>query len=129
MDSFLYIILAIIGFFIFIQIFIRLSVLFKKGKTIDGIKGELGDKIKAGQKLLIYFFSPGCSACKHVTPVIDKIKEERTDIYKVDLSKDMELGQKFGVMGTPATIVIENKKISKYVLGAKSESYLRELLN
>jgi hypothetical protein len=31
-------------------------------------------------------------------------------------------------MGTPATVIVENEKISKYLLGAKSEKYLLELI-
>ena len=40
----------------------------------------------------------------------------------------MSIGRVFGVMGTPATILVENSRIKKYVLGARSESYLRGLI-
>ncbi len=110
------------------QIFMRLVSFKKKGKAITGITGELGRKIKSGSKLLIYFYSPTCSACRSVTPIIDKLKQERTNIFKIDASREMKLAQKFGIMGTPATIVVNNEKITEYILGAKSEKSIRKLL-
>ena len=129
MESILYVILAIVGFIVFMQVFVRLSTYFKKGKEITGISGELGRKITAGEKLLVYFFSPTCGACRNVTPVIDKMKKENSNIFKIDVSQKPEISREFGVMGTPATIVVENKKISQYVLGARSESFIRKLIN
>ena len=129
MDSFLYIILAIVGFIVFMQIFVRLTTYFKKGKEITGISGELGKKIKAGEKLLVYFFSPTCGACRPVTPIIDKMIKENTNVYKIDASQKPDISRGFGVMGTPATIVVENNKISQYILGAKSETFIRKLID
>ena len=40
-----------------------------------------------------------------------------------------EIGRIFGIMGTPATVVVENEKISKYMLGAKSEKSLKDLID
>jgi len=128
LESFLYIILAFVGFIIFMQIFVRVSTYFKKGKEITGIGGELGKKIKAGEKLLVYFFSPSCGACKPITPIIDKLQNENSNIYKIDVSRKPEISRGFGVMGTPATIVVENKKISQYILGAKTESFIKKLI-
>lgn len=129
MDSILYIILAIVGFILFMQIFVRVSTLLKKGKEITGISGELGNKIKASEKLLVYFFSPTCAACKAITPIIDQMKKEKSNIYKIDVSQKPEISRGFGVMGTPATILVENKKISQYILGAKSEAFLRKMVD
>ena len=128
MEEFLYIILAVIGFILFMQIFVRLSTYLKKGKEINGIGGELGKKINAGEKLLVYFFSPSCGACRSVTPVIEKMKNENSNVYKIDVSQKPEISRGFGVMGTPATIVVENRKISQYILGARTESFIRKLI-
>lgn len=129
MESFIYIILALAGFFVFMQVFVRVTSHLKKGKQIKGITGELGQKIQSGQRMLLYFFSPGCGACKTVTPIIDSLKKEHSNIHKIDVSKEPEITQSFGIMGTPATIVVENSKIAQYILGAKSESFLRKLVN
>jgi thioredoxin 1 len=110
------------------QIFVRLSTYLKKGKEITGIGGELGKKINAGEKLLVYFFSPTCGACRPVTPVIEKMKKENSNVYKIDVSQKPEVSRGFGVMGTPATVVVENRKIRQYILGARTESFIRKLI-
>ncbi len=121
--------IGIIGFFVFLQVFTRIVSFFKKGKIITGINGELGRKIKSGSKLLVYFYSPACGACKTVTPIIDKMKLNRSNIFKIDTSREMKIAQQFGIMGTPATIIVENEKISECILGAKSEQFYRKLAN
>lgn len=128
LDSILYIVLTIIGFFVFVQIYFFINSYLKKGKKITPFNGEIGKKVSSGKKLLLYFYSPTCGPCKAMTPVIDKMSKENKDVHKINLSRDMTIGRIFGVMGTPATIVVENSKIKKYVLGARSESYLRGLI-
>jgi thioredoxin 1 len=81
-------VLAIVGFFVFLQVFMRISSYMKRGKTISGIKGELGKKIKAGSKLMVYFYSPACGACKPMTPIIEKLKKEKSNIFKIDVTQN-----------------------------------------
>jgi len=129
MENILYIVLAIVGLFIVMQLYVRLSSLLKKGKTIDGVKGKLGNEIRSGKKLLVYFYTNSCAACKPMTPVIDRLKKEHSNIHKINLATDMDIGRSFGVMGTPATILVEEQKIRSFNLGAKSEPFLRSLLS
>ena len=129
LETILYIFLAIIGFFVAIQIYIFLNSYFKKGKNVESFGGELSQKIQAGKKLLLYFYTPACGACKAMTPVIESMRSENKDVHKINLAKDMQLAKVFGVMGTPATIVIEDVKIKKYILGTRSENFLRRLMD
>ena len=129
LETILYIVLAIIGFFVFMQLYFVINGFLKKGKKIEGFGGDIGRKVQQGKKLLLYFYSPTCGACKAMTPVVDRMRQENKDVHKINLAKDMQLARIFGVMGTPATVLIEHAKIRKYVLGARSESYLRELIN
>jgi thioredoxin 1 len=128
METILYIVLAIAGLFVVMQLYIRLSALFKKGKVINGVKGKLGKDIQSGRKLLVYFYTNSCAACKPMTPVIDRLKKEFKNIHKINLTTDMDIGRAFGVMGTPATILVEEQKIKSFNLGARTESFLRNLI-
>ncbi len=129
LDILLYIVLIIIGFFVFMQLFVWISGLTKRGKMIGNIKGELGRQIQSGKKLMVYFYSPTCGACKAMTPMVDRLKKEFKGVFSVNLAKDMETARVFGVMGTPATVVVKNGQIQKFVLGARSEKYLRDMLD
>lgn len=128
MEIVLYIIIAVIGFFLFLQFMFVLSARFRKGKEVSGIKGALGKKIAAGERVLVYFFSQTCSACKPMTPVVDKLQKEYKNVFKVDVRRDGETPHKFGVMGTPATVLVENAQIAAFKMGAKNENQLRKLL-
>lgn len=128
LEILLYIVLAVVGFFVFMQIFVRLSGFFKRGKEIGNIRGELGRRIQTGRKLLVYFYSPSCGACRPMTPVIDTMKKESGNVFSVNLAKDMQTARAFGVMGTPATVIVEEGRIRKFILGARTERYLRDLI-
>ncbi len=128
MDSILYIVLIIVGFFVAMQVYIRLVSAFKKGKTVSGVKGEIGREIEKGNKVLVYFFTPTCSACKPMTPVIEELRKEFSNLFKVNLARDMDTGRHFGVMGTPALVLVEDKKIKSYILGARNRHFIEKLL-
>ena len=128
MESILYNVLAIVGLFIVMQLYIRLSSVFKKGKLIKGVKGKLGSEVLSGRKLLVYFYTNSCAACKPMTPVVDRLKKEFKNIHKVNLATDMDIGRAFGVMGTPATILVEDQKIKSFNLGTRTEAFLRNLV-
>jgi len=128
METILYIVLTIVGLFVLMQLYIRLSAVLKKGKVIEGVKGKLGSDIRSGRKLLVYFYTNSCAACKPMTPMIDHLKKEFKNIHKINLASEMDVARAFGVMGTPATILVEDQKIKSFNLGAKTESFLRNLI-
>lgn len=121
--------LAFVGLFVLLQLFIRVSTYLKKGKEITGLSGKLGKDIASGKKQLIYFFTNSCAAYKPMSPVVDKLAKEFKNVHKVNLATEMETGRKFGVMGTPAVVPVESGKIKEFSLGAKTEFYLRKLLD
>ena len=53
--------------------------------------------------------------------------EKKDNVYKINLVKDNNIGKIFGIMGTPATIVVNESKIDQYILGARSKQFLIEL--
>lgn len=128
MDSTLLVVLAIVGFFVLMRLFVWVSGKMKHGKKVPAFSGEIGERIQKGEKLLLYFYSPSCGACKSMTPVIDEMKSEKNNIYKINLTREYNIGQKFGVLGTPATIIVNDSKIDQYILGARSEKFLRGLV-
>ena len=127
MDTAFYVAMVIVGFFVFMRLLAWFSGIMKKGKPIPSFGGEIGKKIQAGEKLLLYFYTPSCGACKSMTPVIDEMKKEKKNIYKINLAKERKIGDIFGVLGTPATVIVENSQINQFILGAKSKNFLTSL--
>jgi len=109
------------------RLFVWINGKLKKGKEIPSFAGEIGERIQKGDKLLLYFYTPSCGACKAMTPVVEEMMKKKNNVYKINLSKDYDIGKIFGVMGTPATIVVNDSKIDQYILGARSKKFLVEL--
>jgi thioredoxin 1 len=127
MDSFILVIGIVLGFFVVTRLFVWINGKIKMGKEIPPFSGEIGERIRKGDRLLLYFYTPACGACKSMTPVIDEMKKDNNNIYKINLTRDYEIGKIFGVMGTPATILVNQSKIDQYFLGARSGNFLQNL--
>jgi hypothetical protein len=65
-----------------------------------------------------------------MTAVIDEMKQKNKNVYKINLARENErkIGQVFGVMGTPATVIVENSRIDQFILGARSRKFLSALI-
>ena len=126
---FLYFILGIFVFIIIMRIWMLFGGILKQGKTIPPINNTLGKKIQSGDKVLVYFYTPMCGACQTTTPIFNRLVKEFDNVFKVDLSKQPELGPAFSVVATPTIVLVENSKIKKFTIGAKSETYIKKLLS
>lgn len=124
MNNLLYILYFIIGFFVLMQLYMRISTKLKKGKSVEGLERFIGRGPKANARHMFYFYTSSCAACKPMGPIVDRLKKDYKNIHKVNLGTDMEIGRRFGVMGTPSFVVIENQKIDGFYVGAKSEQFL-----
>ena len=127
MGTVLSIVVGIVALFIGMQLFMVLKMKFKKGKQAPDLDGKAGRMINSGDKLLFYFYSPGCRACKPMTPFIKNMAKKNKKIFPVDISQDMTTAQKFGVMGTPSTVVVEAGKIVEFLVGFQPEDRVRSL--
>ncbi|CUS77465.1 Thioredoxin [Candidatus Kryptonium thompsonii] len=126
-----YILVGVLLFFILMNLSVVLRAKLKKGRLVPNIGEEIGRAIDKGEKVILYFYSPTCSACKVQTPIIDKLINSgngKAKIFKIDVSRDVNVALKLGVMGTPSTVVIENGKIKEFLVGVKSENILRRFL-
>jgi thioredoxin 1 len=123
-----YFVIALVAFILAMNLSVVLRAKFKKGKVVNDIGGKIGEAIKRGERVMLYFYSPTCSACKVQTPIIDNLinlANGRTKIFKIDVSRDVDTALKFGVMGTPSIVVVEDGKIKEFFVGVKSENILR----
>ncbi len=67
---------------------------------------------------VFYFYSPRCSACKTITPVVEEHSKQYKQISAVDISTDLELAQQFHIRATPTAVFIENDIVSDVQLGS-----------
>ncbi len=122
------IIAVIIGGFTILQLSMILRMKLKKGKKVPSLGGAYGRRIKKGDRVLLYFYSTNCRACKAITPIVKSLQKKRRDIFSINISKDMETAQKLSVMGTPSFVVVEEGIIKEYKAGAISEQGILDLI-
>ncbi len=124
----IYIFGGIVAIFILLQFSLRVAMKFKKGKPAPHLNGKAGSVIKSGKKALFYFYSPQCGACRAMTPVVKTMAGRNKNIFPINIAEDMETARKFGVMGTPSTVLVESGKIRDFIMGPKSETEIAALM-
>lgn len=80
--------------------------------------------------VLVDFFATWCGPCRQMSPVLEQIANERSDvkIVKVDVDENQNLAAQFGVMSIPTIIYFKNGKAVSQAVGARSKASLETML-
>ncbi len=87
------------------------------GHAVPPLPGEVGRQIGRSKHALLYFFSPGCAACKPLTPVVKELQRHNRSVFAVDVSRDLELARALSVMATPSTIELSDGNVVGFHIG------------
>ena len=89
------------------------------------------DEVMHSEKLvLLDFWASWCGPCRMVSPIVDEIAAERSDIKvgKINVDEQPELAARFGVMSIPTLVVMKNGKIVNQVTGARPKAQILAML-
>lgn len=90
---------------------------------------ELEKKIKAGEDVNAYFFSPICVHCQAFTPVLMPMaKKLGVDIAQINVYEYEDLWDQYNLEATPTFIHFEDGKEVNRFVGALPEEELRAYL-
>lgn len=86
--------------------------------------------MNSDKKVLIDFFASWCGPCRMVSPIVDEIADERSDIkvVKINVDDDPELASRFGVMSIPTLVVLQNGRELNRLMGARPKEVILEAL-
>ena len=95
--------------------------------TKDNFNSEV---LQSNRTVLLDFWASWCGPCRMVSPVIDEIAEERSDIFvgKINVDEQRELAAQFGVMSIPTLVVLKNGREVNRSVGAKPKSQILAML-
>ncbi len=88
-------------------------------------------EVLASEKpVLLDFYADWCSSCRSISPIVDQIAKERTDIKvgKININEEKELADRFGVTGIPALFVMKNGEIVNKAVGARPKAAILAML-
>lgn len=78
---------------------------------------NFNEQIKEGV-VLVDFFATWCGPCKMQAPVLEELKEDRSDVkvVKIDVDHETEIARLYGVMSIPTLILFKDgKEVAKNV--------------
>ena len=80
--------------------------------------------------VLLDFWASWCGPCRMVSPIVDEIAAERSDIKvgKINVDEQPELAAQFGVMSIPTLVVMKNGRIVNQTVGARPKSQILAML-
>ena len=90
------------------------------------------ETIKKGEKtVLLDFYADWCGPCRMVSPIVDEIAEERSDVIvgKINVENEQELARDFEIFSIPTLIVLKDGKIVNKASGARPKAQILEMLN
>ena len=84
---------------------------------------NFNENIKNGLKL-VEFYASWCGYCKKQRPILDELSANNIWIGLVDVDRNPNLGERFGISGFPSFLLFKEGKIIAALSGYHEKSQL-----
>lgn len=98
---------------------------------MENITGQFVNELKnQGKKLLVQYSASWCMPCKILTPKLERIENNYSDVsfVKIDIEQNMEHVTSLGITSVPTVIIYDGEKLIDRSVGIKDEKYYEDLL-
>jgi len=86
--------------------------------------------LNSDRPVLVDFWASWCGPCRMLSPIVDEIAAERSDIKvcKVNVDEQPELANQFQIMTIPTLIVFKDGKAVNQTSGARPKNQILSML-
>ena len=85
--------------------------------------------LQSDKPVIVDFWAEWCGPCHAVSPVLDKIAEERADelkLVKINVDENQELMIRYGIQSIPTIILFKDGAPSAAVIGAQPKGAIEK---
>jgi thioredoxin 1 len=87
--------------------------------------------LQSDKAVLVDFWAEWCGPCHAVSPILERIAEERQDelkLVKINIDEEQSLATRFGVQSIPTMILFKDGEPAAAAIGAQPKGRLEQAL-
>ena len=93
---------------------------------LPALNNVFPDGISVRPRMLLYFYSEHCAACRVVTPLVEALHRRDEGVVKLDVRRHLLTARHFGIKSTPSLVLLEHGRIAGVHVGTINQLNLQQ---